>query len=157
MNKVKKYLLLAAGVVLLATTLSTTKPAPVLAQAPRAPRGPIQVTGFATVNQGLTTIFTVPPTKRLVIEYVSADAPVTPGVTKAHLLVRTTVGSSGPLPHFFVLTEQETLGGVTHLFTSQPVRLYADPGTDVEVQYSCAACPPNFGTQVVLTLSGFLD
>ena len=143
-NRAVGVVCLVALVMLLAVAGSTSAAEP----------EPIQFSGVAAPGGGLVTIFTVPPKKRLVIEHVSADAPITGG-SRPHLLLRTLLTTPpGPLSHFLVLTRQADNGPATHWLASQPMRVYANPDTDVEIQYFCEGCENGF--LVTVTVSGVL-
>ncbi len=95
--------------------------------------------------------FTVPAGRRLVIEQVTVDGFTAPA---GRLLasVKTSVGGA-LAQHNLVMQEQGTFNGAAFLVASQRVRLYADPGTDVEV-YILQSDPG--GSVIDATVSGYL-
>ncbi|HEV2705483.1 MAG TPA: hypothetical protein VGV59_06135, partial [Pyrinomonadaceae bacterium] len=76
--------------------------------------------------------FTVPLGKRLVLEQASAIA-VTPVGQKVTLSVATTGGGLNGRA-WFVLTPQGTFSGLERFTMTQPLRMYADAGKDVNFQ-----------------------
>ncbi|SRR6266545_1290746 len=80
------------------------------------------------------TIYTVPPGKRLVIEFVSMEADLTADQV-AQMTMRTTVDGA-EVTHRFPLTEPARVfqGEAVVAPISQQVRLYADAGTNVEMK-----------------------
>jgi hypothetical protein len=134
-------------------------PAPKVADVNAVVLEPIQATVGKPVNQGLATVYTVPSGKRLIIEFVSATVLVGSVSDMGTMLLRTALLDENGLPdikvHRFVLTPQDTWAGGFRLEASQPTRLYADPGTDVEVEFSCSTCS-GIGAQSEVTISGFL-
>jgi hypothetical protein len=79
--------------------------------------------------------FVVPAGKRLVIEHFSAIAQ---GPTGQRYLawVRTTVNAVTPSGTYLVFSQQMAAGGVDVYTATQPMRVYADPGTTVYVFFS---------------------
>ncbi len=79
--------------------------------------------------------FTVPAGKRLVIEHFSALAQGPQG-QRYLAWVSTTLNGVTPVGNFLVFTQQTTnVSGDTYTAT-QPMRVYADPGTTVRVTFS---------------------
>jgi hypothetical protein len=79
-----------------------------------------------------TFAFSVPAGKRLVIEFVSARANSAPGFSLLSINVVTTVGGV-TLQHPFVPVFVGKNGVDNSYTVSQPTRLYADPGTTVDI------------------------
>jgi hypothetical protein len=78
--------------------------------------------------------FTVPLGKRLVIEYASVFANLGKG-EKVHAFVRGGNGFQDAL-HPIVMTFQATIGGHDLFVGSQAMKLYAEPGTTVDLLIS---------------------
>ena len=123
---------------------------------------PIHADAYQVVNHGLETIYTVPEGKRLVIEFVSASVWVGESA-EGTMFLRTGLFDEDDSPHpdirvhYFVLTPQRTWAGDSLvLVASQPTRLYADPGTDVEVQFGCSTGCSGTTAESHVTISGFL-
>jgi len=123
---------------------------------------PIHAHTGIRVNGGLATVYTVPEGKRLIIEFVSATVLVGSVSDRGFMILRTALFDENGSPHpdiqvhYFVLTPQDTWAGGLRLHASQPTRLYADPGTDVEVQFGCnIGCSEIYANSEV-TISGFL-
>jgi hypothetical protein len=122
-------------------------------------RQPFQIGFPFTMNSGTEQVFqsiTVPDGKRLVIEYVSMGSGSVPVGQHLFIILRTFVGGVGAF-HYVAVTPQGRLAppNVADTFVaSQPMRVYADPGTTVTIQMQrdsgYAACGPN------LTVSGYL-
>jgi hypothetical protein len=79
-------------------------------------------------------LFTVPTDKRLVIEFISLLA-LMPADQKSTVTLRTFINDGHPSTSFgksfLVLTAQGTFNATDIYTASQPVRIYADPGTEV--------------------------
>ena len=94
----------------------------------------------------------VPPGKRLVIEYASADA-LMPVGQRMKIFIRTTL-SGNPRDHFLVLYRQGAMSGFDNLTAGQEVRLYADPGTSVTIQ-AVRLASTGSGMTAKVTISGY--
>ena len=92
---------------------------------------PIQIPGGIIFNNGTANlpVFPVPAGKRFVIEYVSARVHLQPGQILDQFEIWTSTGG-GMLPHQMIATPQ---GNTGVSLVSQPVRLYADPGTLISI------------------------
>jgi hypothetical protein len=73
--------------------------------------------------------FAVPSNRRLVIEHVSVNCSIDPGVQLTYMGVATTVGGLS-LIHNFNIVDHVGAGGETNL--AEMTRVYADPGTTVD-------------------------
>lgn len=95
----------------------------------------------------------VPAGKRLVIEQVTALCQAPTGKVTAGI-VNATIGSSS-ISHYLVLTPQDTVLGFTGRVyaTSELVRLYVDPGAEVEFAFSSG----DSAATCASTLSGYLE
>jgi hypothetical protein len=106
----------------------------------------------ATEDSGEAT-YTVPANKRWVIEYTSMRASLLPDQT-VFVNVMTTAGGQGAF-HPMLVSDQGLYGALQLLGGAQQVRLYADPGSTVRVQF---AREPSGGTRgganFFMTLSG---
>lgn len=81
-----------------------------------------------------TSIFVVPPGKRLVIEYASMQAGIPAGQVALFEIQTIAGGASGSVEHSFPLSAPSVSGfggGLTAV--GQQVRVYADPGITVNV------------------------
>ena len=83
--------------------------------------------------RGGGVLTTVPLGKRLVIEHVSVRARVQPNqkLAEAEILIAVANNNNGghPIDYYFALNDQ----GDNLFMANQQVRLYADPGTEVQV------------------------
>jgi hypothetical protein len=85
---------------------------------------------FAFNEVGKTfTFVTVPAGKRLVIEYVTVNGFFEVGSAMVALITTTVGGITAQ--HQLVVTQQGVLAGSLVFAAAQPLRLYADPGTNV--------------------------
>jgi hypothetical protein len=102
-------------------------------------RQPFQATAAGSFNNGfrntgLTVITTVPAGKRLVIEHVSVEGNMLPGQKMIFASIEVSLQDSfngNPLGHFLSIGAHGNDGFRDLYFSSQALRLYADPGTDV--------------------------
>lgn len=102
---------------------------------------------------GGTTNTVVPAGKRLVIEFVAIEVPV-PSGQKAFIIIKTTIG--GYTTEFrLAATPVINAGGYDIYQVSQPVKLYADPGT--EVGFFISRMPGAGESQIVLSFSGYYE
>jgi hypothetical protein len=145
---------------LLALALALIASAPAPAGAPDKEvvivnaRQAVQVAGSVSNNGSLATLYTVPAGKRLVIEFMSANAPV-PAGGSGFMILRTNLTDLGPLEHAFALTASGTFGALTRLLASERVQIYANPETDVEAAFFCTNCVAG-GPTMGVTISGYL-
>ncbi|MGH9788793.1 MAG: hypothetical protein ACRD4U_08855 [Candidatus Acidiferrales bacterium] len=104
---------------------------------------------FATAN---VTIANVPPSKRLVIEHVSFKGVLPVGQKFTGVMV----DLSGPGKiHFLVAAPQGSVGSFDVFAASQPLRMYADPGTTVAVSAFRTDAAGSSGS-LDFNLSGYL-
>jgi hypothetical protein len=98
-----------------------------------------ELIGFGEGLFGGQAEFTVPEDKRLIIEFVTFELNIPTGQrpTFNWVAVSNESGNVSPLRHYFPLTYQATTllsGRVADIFiASSPTRLYADPGTTVQL------------------------
>ena len=78
-------------------------------------------------------VITVPAGKRLVIEFVSMSA-VAPASCLAPVLEIITTAGSGRAYHRIAIPDSVSVGQRTFYVGSKLVRLYADPGTEIELR-----------------------
>jgi hypothetical protein len=106
--------------------------------------------------------FSVPAGKRLVIEFVSVIGSAASG-DKMIASITTTLnlnGGSGPIvtaQHNLVMIEQGPINDPMNFTAAQPMRVYADPVTDVHA--NIARTNPTSGTSTAsatITISGYL-
>ena len=114
---------------------------------------PFSVNLAPTEGSGEAT-FTVPADKRIVVEYASLRASLPPDQTVFVNIGTTAAGQSALHP--MVISDQG-MYGVLHLVgAAQPMRIYADPGTIIRVQF---ARDPSAGApgsaNFFVTLSGY--
>ena len=100
-----------------------------------------------TVGDGPT--FTVPAAQRLVIEQVSFASLLPPGGKAEHYIVFTTVNGVNGFYHF-------TPGDNRIQSTTQRVRIYADPQTDVRLFLEYAASGGDGPATLLTSVSGYL-
>jgi hypothetical protein len=113
-----------------------TAASPVLVHDTATPnRTPFQFQPSFTIQDGSPvggTTFNVPAGKRLVIEYVSAS-----GVDDRGTLVyriTTEDSSANPIIHFLPAIQIVDIGGAKESIAGQAVKLYSEPGTQVEFE-----------------------
>jgi hypothetical protein len=175
--RLRSYVTVAAGVGLIALTLTLTPAGnavaqmkPILAEIINTVANPAIVKDvdhgqqvwhhsegiFLTGGSGqVNTVFTVPGGKRLVIESVSARVVVTPVDSVSVLNFLTTVQVFGIGFHEIqVLRQGSDLDGNQVFAGTHTVRAYADPGTDVQVQFGRSNIVNN--ASAVITLVGHL-
>jgi hypothetical protein len=116
---------------------------------------PFQASGGGSFSSGVDSssfvLVTVPLGKRLVIEYATVSGFASEGV-KLGALIATTVGGT-TVSHQLVVTDQGTLNDPATFAAAQPMRLYADPGTNVVgIVYRT---PNEFGGGAGITISGY--
>jgi hypothetical protein len=94
---------------------------------------PFQATGGSLLSEGQSSLsfvlVTVPAGKRLVIEHATASGFFGEG-NKMIAGIYTTVGGVEVF-HNLVMTEQGTINDPVTFTAAQPMRVYADPGTNV--------------------------
>ncbi len=102
--------------------------------------GAVEVSASTSTCGGFeTTLATVPAMKQLVIEHVSFGGNLPTGQRFLQVHVNNTAGGAAGV-HDLPVALQGTGGGTTDFFAaSQPVRLYADPGTIVTACFSRSA------------------
>lgn len=103
-------------------------------------------------NTRTLTAFVVPDGKRLVLEYVSANASIPTGQL-AQVRVSTSLGGM-PVSHKLVMFRQLVTSGNDQFSAAQSLRLYADPGTPVQAQ--CARNSAAGTASAQFTFSGYL-
>jgi hypothetical protein len=96
------------------------------------------------------TLAVVPAGKRLVVEYATILAEVPSGKMGARI---TTTAAGQYAAHHLVLTEQGPLFGTPAFVASQPMRVYADPGTGVTGIVIRSDTTGTFGG--LMTISGY--
>ena len=154
MKKLKKHLILGAALIGLAIAGTMMAPHPVSASStsvqivPNVPFGNTVSGGF-----GLPSAIKVPSTRHLMIETLSLQVDVTPSGSKIEALINYT--SAGKKVSVFIpltLAYSSANNFDTYIAT-QPVRLYADPGTSVT--FTTFSPSGSQGTSF-LTVSGYL-
>src|SRR5262249_45395798 len=70
---------------------------------------------------------TVPPTQRLVIEFVTGNCELNPGIQIAFVDLSTVVGGGSPVSHTLNAQPTQTSNSII----SQQVRIYADPSSTI--------------------------
>ncbi len=143
MRKLRNFLLAAAGLAIVALAMSSAGAGPAVAQlveatlvraADNPARQPFQAqtagrifgTGFFS-----SVIAGVPAGKRLAIEYVSASM-ADLGFSEFILEVDA-VQNGASVRHLVPIAQQTQAGRLVNHIAGQPVRIYADPGTNVTV------------------------
>ena len=143
----------AAGILLLAVVLNAVGPKRVMAALGYTPvrdvdnpaRQPVQFVLTLTSN------YTVPVGKRLVIEHVSADFGVPSGGGVKDFAISTTVGGVEVAHEMRRTVGSVFSNGDERVVVCEPVRIYADPGTTVGA--SSITAGGVFGT---IGISGYL-
>ncbi len=136
------------------SALGTAPPdAPILCRDADSPaRQPVEVTrrltGPASQYDVRDQLYTVPPGKRLVVEYLSATAHEASDANSYNFQVTASRGGRDQYANFNELADTAPYSAA-----SQPVRLYADAGTSVTVD---AYTSGQNATSLDFTLSGFL-
>ena len=126
----------ASNTVQLANT--TASPVPVLNVNDASQ--PFQAIGSITQNSGTNAstivIANVPAGKRLVIEHISATGEVPSGQRVTHFGILTLTLPVGGLNHDLLVNEQPAAADGDAVFrASQQVRLYAEPGSQVQTTF----------------------
>jgi hypothetical protein len=175
--RLRSYVTVAAGVGLIALTLTLTPAGnavaqmkPILAEITNTVANPAIVKDvdhgqqawhhsegiFLTGNSGeVKTVFSVPVGKRLVIESVSAHVIVTPADSVNDLNFLTTIQVYGIGFHEIQVSRQGSdLNGNQVFAGTHAVRAYADPGTNVQVQFGHSNTVGS--ASAVITLVGHL-
>jgi hypothetical protein len=102
----------------------------------------------------VTGSYQVPAGFRLVIEYASLSAYLQPEGQSMFVRILTTAGGTTAF-HALAVQKQEDFGVLKQFGAAHPVRIYADPGSTVQVS---AGRVPLAGTaNCTLTLSGHLE
>jgi hypothetical protein len=102
-------------------------------------RQPFAAGAFPSVSGGASvseTFLTVPAGKRGVIEHVSCIISLDPSNNFVRIQVDVTTNGNVNSHQFLPSHVGPSIGGLENWAFSQPVRLYADPGTDVELRVS---------------------
>jgi len=119
------------------------------------PAQPFQTSGGGTFSNGVDSLslvlVTVPPGKRLVIEYATVGGSTNPGI-KLGAVIATTVGGT-TVYHQLVVTDQGSIYDPVNYAGSQLMRVYADPGTDV--RGFLFRTPETLGGGAAITISGY--
>jgi hypothetical protein len=121
----------------------------------------IDIVGPSNSGQGS---FTVPPSKRLVIEYFSATGGLNADQLPAIFAVKTTANSVEVAHGAFQVDRAAALGleyaidpWVGNISEGRSVRIYADPNTQVKCEVAISAAPPlNASNLVACYVSGYL-
>jgi hypothetical protein len=100
-----------------------------------------------------TTIFTVPAGKRFIIETVSAHAELAPVDTPHRIEVITQLGNKTVFHRILVSRQGMDLNGQNVFVGTHYIRAYADPGTDVEFEFSHSNAANNASASI--TISGY--
>lgn len=105
------------------------------------------------------TPFIVPTGKRLVIEYVSADVGTSSTSCDAFRCKLKTTVQGTDLVHFFfpeLVSTSPSTAASRQFALSQQTRIYADPNTEVTVNFERNGSPCVFGIGTGLSISGHL-
>jgi hypothetical protein len=150
MQRFKNYVLATAGLVILVGVVSIVSVKAARGGAPlgstpvrdveSGARDPFETNNSGFLQDGQTgnkfSFGTVPAGKRLVIEYISAEARL--GSNQRPRLEIITVRNIGGTPtarrHYIAFGQVNLVEGVDTV-ASQTVRIYADPGTEVAAEY----------------------
>jgi hypothetical protein len=102
----------------------------------------------------------VPETKRLVIEYVSGQCPpagtgLPTGLSVTGALLSTVAGGVAAT-HLFAIVPGVSIGGPNGFVVAQTTRLYADPGTDIELDVDVGGLGIDGSIRCTLAVSGYL-
>jgi hypothetical protein len=127
---------------------------------------PFQISGFATIGSSDTSstieLFTVPAGKRLVIEYATVYAGAGEGNKMVAFISTKLITTPNPddspfVAHALVMTEQGTINDPVTFAASQPMRVYADPGTKVLgiVARTADAADGTTTLSATITISGY--
>lgn len=111
------------------------------------------------VLSGTSVADLVPAGKRLVIEYVSAAATALPGqvvLVKIKITRPPISGVPVSFDHHLVATPQGTFLTDAVFVVSQPVRMYADPATDLRLECEVAQDSLSGDLTLNMTISGHL-
>ena len=98
--------------------------------------------------------YAVPADKRLVIEYASLFAYLQPEGQAMFVRIVTTAGGAGAF-HTLAVQKQENYGVLKQFGAAHAVRIYADPGSTVQV--SVGRVPANSIANSTVTLSGHFE
>jgi len=104
------------------------------------------------VDSQTFVLATVPPGKRLVIEYATVSGFLGEAGLKLGALISTTAGGTN-VQHSLPVTEQGSINDPVSFAAAQPMRLYADPGTNVVG--IVFRTPSQFGGGGGMTISGY--
>jgi hypothetical protein len=100
------------------------------------------------------TVFTVPDGERLVIEYVDASCVSPAQVTGADLLVHFGPNGGG-ISHPLLMTQGSSAFGSNRFAGAQLVRLYANPNSDVRIDFGTTDTTGQ--TNCVAGITGYLE
>ena len=119
---------------------------------------PFQASTFTVhpngTNVNTMNVATVPAGKRLVIEFISVSAQVPPGQHLELATVQTLAGGHGAAHQLLIHAQPDAVIGDDIYRAVQELRLYADPGTSVQVlvRRNSGLGEATFG----VTISGYL-
>jgi hypothetical protein len=127
---------------------------------------PFQISGLATIGSFDTSstieLFTVPAGKRLVIEYATVYAGAGEGNKMVAFISTKLITTPDPndspfVAHALVMTEQGVINDPVTFAASQPMRVYADPGTKVLgiVGRTADAADGTTTLSATITISGY--
>jgi len=102
----------------------------------------------------VTSTYTVPAGKRLVIEYASLSAYLQAEGQSMFVRILTTAGGASAF-HNLAVQKQEDYGVLKQFSAAHLVRIYADPGSTVQV--SAGRVPANSIANGTVTLSGHFE
>ena len=127
---------------------------------------PFQISGLTTIGPFDTSstieLFTVPAGKRLVIEYATVYAGAGEGNKMVAFISTKLITTPDPndspfVAHSLLMTEQGTINDPVTFAASQPMRVYADPGTKVLgiVARTADAADGTSTLSATITISGY--
>lgn len=151
------------GSTVYAANHNATGPAPTIS-APNAatlPRTPFQfraTPAFQNTSFTISATFNVPKNQRLVIENISAHISIPLGQELSGGLQVSTVVNEVQGFHFIFVPETGASGDFDDFNGGQQVRIYADPGTTVNIiaGKNDFTCPNNLCGTLDVTISGYL-
>lgn len=103
------------------------------------------------LQTGVSTSFSVPSAKRLIIEYVSFSCNAA-GSDQLWAIGLSTVANGQYALHYFAPVKTAFLDNQTHFAGSQQTRLHADPSTNVHFFHFAGSTP---SLSCALTFSGY--
>ena len=128
-------------------------PVRVIAPAPQPFQRPFAL-DWADGEGFVTSTYQVPAGKRLVVEYASLSAYLPPDGQSIFVRILTTVGGQSAF-HTLAVQKQEDYGVLKQFGAAHTVRIYADPGSTVQV--SVGRVPFTSTANATVTLSGRLE